>query len=268
MFSFIQQYLSQYLRALESAIATVGDALSGNEGESPAQDPSIPPAGTLIGCVDDGNGLLINIYGEQLDGSVQMTVKVMEGVADLRGFFMDVGDSVAGVDVEGVAERDYAICDESVTSVGTRDNNMNGTGETFDVGVEIGTAGIGRDDISQATFTLEGVTLEALDGLTFGVRATSVGEDRDDAVKLLGEFNIPEPQVEEPPADPNAETPTEPPAEPTALPAGVDGNFPQLPDNITSIAALHTPPHINRDGFTQPRSTMCPGSSMTTWISG
>jgi hypothetical protein len=255
MLYFIQQYLSQFLRAIENAIAALHDAASGG-GESPAQDPSIPPAGELIGSVDDGHGLLINVYGDQLDGAVQMTVKVVEGVADLRGFFMDVGDGVAGVDVEGVAQRDYAIADESVTSVGSRDNNMNGTGEQFDVGVEIGSAGIGKDDISQATFTLEGVSLEQLDGLTFGVRATSVGEDRDGGVKLLGEFDIPEPPAdpETPPAEPPAD-PETPPAEPPVVPPvpvpSVDGNFPQLPDNITSIVLVYNTPSgdANGDGY-------------------
>ena len=256
MFYMLQQYLSQVLNAIADTIARIRDAIYGGDGESPIQDPSTPVTGELIGSVSDGNGLLINVYGEAVDGGVSMTVKVMEGVADLRGFFMDVGDSTAGVSVDGVASQDLKIGDESVTTVGTRDNNMNGTGETFDVGVEIGTSGIGRDDVSQAHFTLEGVTLEQLDGLTFGVRATSVGEERDDAVKLLGEFDtVPEPQPEEPPveppADPSSETPTEVPA-PTPVPTpSIGGNFPQLPDDITSIVLYYNTPagDTNGDGI-------------------
>jgi hypothetical protein len=254
MFYMLQQYLSQALTALGDMLARIRDAVYGGD-ESPIQDPSTPVTGDLIGSVADGNGLLINVYAEEIDGGVSMTVKVMEGTADLRGFFMDVGDSTAGVSVDGVASQDYKIGDESVTTVGTRDNNMNGTGETFDVGVEIGTAGTGRDDVSQANFTLQGVSLEQLDGLTFGVRATSVGEERDDGVKLLGEFDIPEPAPEEPPveppADPSSETPTEPPAETPVPTPSIGGNFPQLPDDITSIVLYYNSPagDINGDGF-------------------
>jgi hypothetical protein len=234
MFTMMEQFLSQFLSAVHNAMAHLNDFVSGGATDSLAQDPSTPPAGEVIGSVSDGNGLMINVYGEQHDGSVTMTVKVMEGVADLRGFFMDVGDSTAGVSAEDVAAQDLKIGDECVTSVGARDNNMNGTGEKFDVGVEIGTAGTGKDDIGQASFTLDGVTLEQLDGLTFGVRATSVGEDRSDGVKLVGEFDIPEPQL-----------PAEPP------PPSVEGNFPQLPNDITSIVLLYntTSGDVTGDGF-------------------
>lgn len=250
MFDFFQQYLSQALRALESAIASLQDAQSGGS-ESPIEDPATPVAGALIGSVADGNGLLINVYAEETESGVHLTVKVVEGVADLRGFFMDVGDSTEGVSVDGVASQDVKIGDESVTSVGTRDNNMTGTGETFDVGIEIGTAGTGRDDVSQASFTIDGVTLADLDGLTFGVRATSVGEDRDDAVKLLGEFDIPEPAPEEPPADPSSETPTEVPADTPVPTPSIGGNFPQLPDDITSIVLVYetSAGDLNGDGY-------------------
>jgi len=232
MSSLIEQLLSQFLSAVHNAMAQLSVFASGGATDSLAQDPSTPPAGEVIGSVTDDHGLLVNVYGQQNDGSVTMTVKVMEGTADLRGFFMDVGDSTAGVSAEDVAKQDLKIGDESVTSVGARDNNMNGTGEKFDVGVEIGTAGIGKDDISQASFTLDGVTLEQLDGLTFGVRATSVGEDRSDAVKLVGMFDVPEP----------------PPVEPTP---SAEGNFPQLPNDITSIVLLYntTSGDVTGDGF-------------------
>lgn len=256
MFYMLQQYLSQALSAIADTLARIKDAMYGGDGESPIQDPSTPVSGDLIGSVADGNGLLINVYAEEVDGGISMTVKVMEGVADLRGFFMDVGDSTADVCVDGVASQDLKIGDESVTTVGSRDNNMAGTGETFDVGIEIGTSGYGRDDVSQAHFTLEGVKLEQLDGLTFGVRATSVGEDRDDAVKLLGEFDtVPEPQPEEPPAeppaDPSSETPTQPPAETPVPTPSIGGNFPALPDNITSIVLVYntTAGDANGDGY-------------------
>lgn len=245
MLSLLQQYFSQFLSAVQDAIAGIRDAWSGGDSDSSAQDAGTPPAGTVIGCVSDGNGLLINVYAEEVGGAVNMTVKVMEGVADLRGFYMDVGDSVEGVSVEGVDDRDLAIAEEGVTTVGGRDNNMNGTGETFDIGMEIGTAGYMRDDNCEAQFTLQGVSLQDLDGLTFGVRATSVGEDRDGAVKLLGEFDIKEP-VAEPPAEPPTEPATPPTesAEPPAQPPATGGSFPELTDNISDIVLVYDSPSV------------------------
>jgi hypothetical protein len=245
MLYLLQQYISQALSAISELIASISDAVSGGDSEATAQDAGTPPAGALIGSVADGNGLLINVYAEEVNGAVNMTVKVMDGVADLRGFYMDVGDSVEGVSVDGVDECDLAIAEEGVTTVGTRDNNMNGTGETFDIGMEIGTAGYFRDDNCEANFTLQGVSLQDLDGLAFGVRATSVGEDRDDAVKLLGEFDIKEP-VAEPPAEPPTEPATPPTesAEPPAQPPATGGSFPELTDNISDIVLVYDSPSV------------------------
>lgn len=222
--ALLQQFVSLVSSAFSNAAAEIRDMLGIGEHDSASQDPGTPPAGTLIGTVDDGHGLLINVYAEQTDTSVNMTVKVMEGLADLRGFYMDVGDSTQGVTVD--CDGAYKIGDESVTAVGARDNNMNGTGEKFDLGMQIGTAGMGRDDISEASFSLQGVSLQDLDGLTFGVRATSVGEDRADAVKLVGEFDIPEP-------------PAEPAAEPPVVPPVAANSFPQLANDISSIVLVY-----------------------------
>lgn len=135
----------------------------------------------LIGTVTDGNGLVIEINAEQVNGSWQLTVSVVEGYADLRGFFMDL---------------DSDSSNDTVTQVGGKDNNMKGSGEAFDAGYEIGTAGIGKDDISSYTVTLPAdFDINDLDDLSFGVRATSVGESREDSVKLVGTFDIPEPPV-------------------------------------------------------------------------
>ncbi|MCR5874107.1 cadherin-like domain-containing protein [Phenylobacterium sp. J426] len=59
----------------------------------------------------------------------------------------------------------------------------------YDVGLEFGSAGIGKDDIGSAAFTLKlpGLTLADLAGQDFGVRMTSVGVlggDRGGSVKL------------------------------------------------------------------------------------
>lgn len=139
----------------------------------------------LVGSVTDGNGLLINIYATEFAGGYTLSLQVESGWADLRGFFLD-GASAISSTLEGSA----AALDTRLAG----DVNMNGTGLTFDSAYEIGSAGIGKDDIQQASFTFSG-SLQDLDGLDFGIRATSVGATRQDSVKLTSTFEIPEPVV-------------------------------------------------------------------------
>lgn len=138
----------------------------------------------LVGTLTDGNGLVINVYATELEGGgYTLSVQVVEGHADLRGFFVD-GTTAVSFTMEGTA----AALDTTLA----KDVNMNGTGETFDAAYEIGTAGIGKDDIQEATFTFLG-ELADIDTLDFGIRATSTGELRDGSVKLVSQFDIPEP---------------------------------------------------------------------------
>lgn len=138
----------------------------------------------LVGTLTDGNGLVINVYATELEGGgYTLSVQVVEGNADLRGFFVD-GTTAVSFTMEGTA----AALDTTLA----KDVNMNGTGETFDAAYEIGTAGIGKDDIQEATFTFLG-ELADIDTLDFGIRATSTGELRDGSVKLVSQFDIPEP---------------------------------------------------------------------------
>lgn len=143
-------------------------------------DPSVPvtpytgaPGGVKVGTVSssDGGGLVIGVYAQAVEGGVKFWVEVESGTADLRGFFLDIG-APGG----------------PYTRAGHADNNMNGTGYTFDYGVQIGTQGAGKDVFTKATFTLNdlpGMSLaEWLDGATFGIRATSVGMDGS-SVKLI-----------------------------------------------------------------------------------
>lgn len=135
-----------------------------------------------VGTVTDVNGLIIEIWATELEGGgFTLTVKVVSGYADLRGFFLD-GATATGSSL-GALDTNLA-----------KDVNMNGTGETFESAYEIGSAGMGKDDISEVTFTFGG-SLADLDGLDFGIRATSTGADREGSVKLVGEFDIPKPPV-------------------------------------------------------------------------
>lgn len=141
----------------------------------------------LVGTVTDGNGLVINIYATEIEGGgFTLRVEVAEGYADLRGFFLDGATATSS----SLGALDTTLA---------KDVNMNGTGVTFDNAYEIGSAGMGKDDIGEVTFTFGG-SLADLDNADFGIRATSVGataDSRGDSVKLVGKFDIPEPPVVE-----------------------------------------------------------------------
>jgi hypothetical protein len=133
--------------------------------------------------------------------------------ADLRGFFFDylggpldddavVGDAAYDSDLTQLANAvtgsSLDSSGEDITKVGSNDNNMNGTGETFDAGLLFGgsggmTAQGTNDDVQLIEFTISGLTLDEIDGQCFGIRALSVGETeeyRTDSVKLLGTFDV------------------------------------------------------------------------------
>ena len=121
--------------------------------------------------------------------------------ADLRGLFWDVETSglLAQTSVWSPGSPD--VTDSQFSSNGVVDlgggANMSGSitsgGRRFDAGVEIGTQGIGDDDIQSTTFVLRAsgtdLTLDEIGGQRFGVRYTSVGDvggSRNDSLKLTG----------------------------------------------------------------------------------
>lgn len=101
-------------------------------------------------------------------------------VADLRGLFFDLKDSatISSLSATGSSITAQAKGDEAVVNLGNG-VTMAGAG-TFDFGVAFGTAGIGKDDIHHAEFTLASTTgalsLNDVYGMDFGVRFTSVGD--------------------------------------------------------------------------------------------
>lgn len=151
-------------------------AIAGGGGGNPEQ---------LLATISDGNGLIIKVYGLEVSGGLQIRLDLVSGQADLRAFYLDmnqfVNASVSGADVTA-----YKAADEGVTKVGSSDTNMNGTGEKFDLGVELGTAGIGSDNIHSTTFVVQGLNFLNIDNAEFGIRATSVGDGLDGGVKLVG----------------------------------------------------------------------------------
>lgn len=138
-------------------------------------------------------------------GDLEITLTVAgpgSTLADLRGFFVHVADEslLSGLSVIGPDVTSSSFLANAVSAVGPG-NNLNGGGSPCpcDIGVELGTPGIARDDLQTVTFTLSHATasldVSFLASQEFGIRATSVGEEdcRDGSSKLSGILPVPEP---------------------------------------------------------------------------
>jgi hypothetical protein len=123
----------------------------------------------------------VEIFLDDTGGDIAVTLTVNDGVADLRGFFLNIsdfslfdglqvkGDDVTGWQAEerGVINLHYGI-------------NLNGGGSPCpcDIGVALGTPGTGRDDLSATTFVLDAtapLSIENFVNELAGVRVTSAG---------------------------------------------------------------------------------------------
>ena len=135
------------------------------------------------------------------DGTLMVDAKVLDEtgkIGDLRGLFFDVADEslISGLQVTGSSVTGTQFCEDGVSNLGAG-NNVNGSivneyGK-FDAGIAFGTAGIGKDDVREASFILSHQTADlACDFLAvqdFAVRLTSVGSEggkRGDSLKLAG----------------------------------------------------------------------------------
>ena len=144
-----------------------------------------------------GNDIAANITLTEVGGAIQVSVSVANGYSgDLRGLFFHIGNeslisslSITGTDV---TNRKFG----PANSVDDVDGAVISPGK-FDFGVEIGSEGIGKDDIRSTTFTISSSarTLTLADfinanpnGFDVGVRITSVGSDRQGSSKLGGEI--------------------------------------------------------------------------------
>lgn len=119
-------------------------------------------------------------------GSLVFTVDVLDDAtvtADLRGLFFDLNDPsklpglMLSANDGNVTE--LASGNDKISDLGNG-SNMKGAVKTgFDVGLEFGTQGIGKDDIQSSTFTLTNaandLTLDDIANTLFGARLTSIG---------------------------------------------------------------------------------------------
>jgi hypothetical protein len=130
-------------------------------------------------------------------GEIQVTVEFTQGVADIRGVFFNVAldpAELSGLYAFGSPYiASFAYGDVSNLGLGS---NLNGGGSPCpcNFGVEIGTPGIGKDDIQMVTFGLAHESLMLDLGMFFeqsvGLRVTSLG-----SAKLSGVLPVPEPST-------------------------------------------------------------------------
>ena len=144
-----------------------------------------------------GPGVEVHVVEE--NGSLRFTLSLLgEGglTGDLRGFFFQLSDEslLKGLTLtdDSGAVTEFRARANSVIDLG-QGANMQGAAGAFDVGVEIGTAGAGRDDYHSASFVLSNanhaLSLDLIAEQQFGVRMTSVGVEggpRTDGLKLVG----------------------------------------------------------------------------------
>ncbi len=179
-------------------------------------------------------GALITV-SETLDGKLDFKVKVTDvisgstdkpDIADLRGLFFHVKDEtlLPGLKVSGPQVTTYLTQANKVMKV---ENDVTMEGEVgksigpFDVGIEFGTSGIGKDDIRESSFTLSAskpLSLEFVLQQNFGLRLTSVsnnGEGRELSLKLAGQLTGTPKVIGETSPAPGGGTPSSPDDTPT-----------------------------------------------------
>ncbi len=124
-------------------------------------------------------------------GVVKFTVDNVNPISDIRGVFFNIlNDSLlSDLTVTGTSVTGFQFGPAGMVS--DLGNGANITPKKFDAGVEIGTPGIGKDDIHSTMFTVSrssGVALSLAQFVNqdFGLRLTSVGSDRTGSSKLVG----------------------------------------------------------------------------------
>jgi hypothetical protein len=121
---------------------------------------------------------------EQSEGSILVELSTNgDKTADLRGLFFDVQDTwiLSRLTFLGPDITSTLVADDQVADLG-HGANMKGKGQPkFDVGVEFGTPGKGKDFVTHTSFVLStndgsSLSLDDLAHVDFGVRTTSSGQ--------------------------------------------------------------------------------------------
>ena len=137
--------------------------------------------------------IVVSIW-ETSDGNLVFDLTVEGELAgDLGALFFDIADTdlLGNLKIEGADVTSTPQFTGDVDDLGNG-LNMKGTGDTFDVGVRLGTPGIAQDDIRSTSFTLSStdgmpLTMDLIANVDFGARITSIGEEggtRHDSSKI------------------------------------------------------------------------------------
>jgi hypothetical protein len=152
-----------------------------------------------------GTDTAVRVELTEEGGDIRVTATVTLGLADLRAVYLDIADDalLGGMSAEGEFVTSSKFLADGVIDLG-RGSNLHGGGTPCpcDIGVQLGTPGIGKDDILSTTFLLHAnapLTLSDFADQLVGVRVTSVGPDPDSrggSAKLAGTFpeNLPVPE--------------------------------------------------------------------------
>jgi hypothetical protein len=142
-----------------------------------------------------GTDTAVRVVLSEEGGDIRVTATVTLGLADLRGVYLDIGNDALldGMSASGEFVTSYQFDANGVINLG-HGSNLRGGGTPCpcDIGVELGTPGIGKDDILSTSFLLHSsspLSLADFAEQLVGVRVTSVGPDSDSrggSAKLAG----------------------------------------------------------------------------------
>ena len=145
--------------------------------------PATSTARTLTFTIP-GNPAL-KVIATENNGKIDFTVDVQDtpqSTGDLRGFFFDTNEAkMGGMKVTGSSLLTQArVGANAILDLGNGDTMAAKTAAKFDVGLEIGTVGFAKDDVTGAvSFTLSNtannLTLDDVAGMRFGAKIDSVG---------------------------------------------------------------------------------------------
>jgi hypothetical protein len=153
-----------------------------------------------------GTDTAVRVELTEEGGDIRVTATVTLGLADLRAVYLDIANDalLGGMSAAGEFVTSSQFLANGVINLG-HGSNLRGGGTPCpcDIGVQLGTPGIGKDDILSTTFLLHAsvpLTLSDFADQLVGVRVTSVGPDPDSrggSAKLGGAFPetvpVPEP---------------------------------------------------------------------------
>lgn len=183
-------------------------------------------------------------------GTVKVKVEVVPGatggIGDLRGVFFNLPSGVTGASITPIGGGPITAITGVTGSFGSISNsaNLNGSGATFGVGVEVGSQGIaGGDDFRTTEFTVSGtgLTLAGFAQTQFGARMMSVSDsangNRGLSSKTLGNGGT---VVTTPSPSPSPSTAPSPSPSPSTAPSPSPSTAPS-PSPLPSAAPSPSP---------------------------